>query len=224
MKSWIDFTPNYLTEDEQQSLLAIIRTLKCTPETGQCGPNGIPSHDTIHFGPRQAYLTCVPAEFRVQTAGPIPDFLKPLHTRLENRYCRAFNSIQVQRHYNENSYVLPHSDSIHGDIPMLSLGWPRRFVLTYKRSDKSKLQRWKAGDIYFDQELPSGSLLTLLRSHQFDLNHQMPKANHPCNVRVSLIWRYIAQPVTQSIGRYSLMNGYREYRDAQRAWVAESAS
>jgi hypothetical protein len=224
VKTWIDFVPDFLSDDEQQSLISIILTLKCTPEIGQC-KTAIPSHDTIHFGPRQAYMVCVPQEFRVRSAGPILDVFQPLTNRIQNRYSAFFNSLQINRHYNQNSSILPHSDSIHGHIVMLSLGYPRRFVLTYKFTDKAKtLQRWRAGNVFFDRELPSGSLLTLYRNHQFDLNHQMPKADHPCDMRISLIWRYIAEPLTRELGKQSLMDGYWEYKDAQQKFRAGGAA
>jgi hypothetical protein len=220
MKPWIDFVPNFLSESEQQSLISTIQTLKCVPEIGQC-KTAIPSHDTIHFGPRQAYLVCVPQEFRARSAGPILEPFLPLTARIEDRYQAAFNSLQINRHYNQNSSTLPHSDSIHGHIVMLSLGYPRRFVLTYKFADKAKtLRRWRAGDTLFDRELPSGSLLTLYKNHQFDLNHQMPKADHLCDMRISIIWRYIAEPLTRNLGKQALMDGCWEYKDAQQKFLA----
>jgi hypothetical protein len=106
---------------------------------------------------------------------------------------------------------------MHGDIVMLSLGAPRRFVLRYKHNHKAKNPKWKAGDVYFDKVLPSGSLLTIYKQHQFGLTHEMPAADQPCGVRVALIWRYIAQPVTEKLGRAGLIAGTAEYEAAQAA-------
>ena len=193
-ESWIDYQPNFLSADEAQKRFAWANDLNLwQQETGQC--DAAPTHDTIQWGPRQAYLACVPGEFRVKSSGEIPSELLPLHGTVERRYKAAFNTIQLNRHWNENSVVQPHSDNMHGDIVMLTLidpsfNKPRRFILRYKHDDTSQQQRWKAGDIFFDEVLPSGSLLTIYKAHQFDLTHEMPRADKPCGVRISLIWRY----------------------------------
>ena len=183
-ESWIDYQPNFLSADEAQKRFAWANDLNLwQQETGQC--DAAPTHDTIQWGPRQAYLACVPGEFRVKSSGEIPSELLPLHGTVERRYKAAFNTIQLNRHWNENSVVQPHSDNMHGDIVMLTLidpsfNKPRRFILRYKHDDTSQQQRWKAGDIFFDEVLPSGSLLTIYKAHQFDLTHEMPRADKPC--------------------------------------------
>jgi hypothetical protein len=120
--------------------------MRMQPETGDCIHP--PTHDTIQWGPRQAYLACVPSKYRVTSSGPIPNKLSKLHAEIKQRYQARFNTIQVNRHWNENSFFSPHSDSMHGHIVMVSLGAPRRLILRYKHDDKAKtLNRWKAGDI-----------------------------------------------------------------------------
>jgi hypothetical protein len=169
-KSWIDFEPAFLPPKRAHELFDWLNRQSFSAETASC--TSAPTHDTLHFGPRQAYLSCVPSEFRVVSSGPIPSELLKLHNEIEQRYRATFNSIQGNRHWNANSVVTAHSDNMHGDIVMLSLGKPRRFVLRYKHADKAKtLNRWKAGDIFFDEILPSGSLLTIFKNHQFDLTH-----------------------------------------------------
>ena len=216
-KPWIDYDSAFLTDTTKLS--DWLQTLPYKPETGAC--DRAPTHDTIQFGPRQAYVSCVPKEFRVTSSGPIPEELKELHERVERRYQAAFNTIQINRHWNENSFVSAHSDNMHGHIVMLSLGAPRRFILRYKHDDKAKAARWKAGDIYLDRVLDSGSLLTIYLQHQFDLTHEMPISLEPCGPRISLIWRYLTQSVVDGpLGRRSLADGSAEFKTAQEAWKA----
>src|SRR5579862_2360982 len=66
-------------------------------ETGSCDLE--PTHSTVQFGSRQAYLDCVPKIYRVQSSGDIPDFLAVLKDRLEETYDCTFNSVQVNQHY-----------------------------------------------------------------------------------------------------------------------------
>jgi hypothetical protein len=217
VKPWIDYDPNFLAPERAQALFDWLNTQAMKPETGNCTKP--PTHDTIQWGPRQAYLTCVPSQFRVDSSGPIPNRLSKLHKEIEERYQAHFNTIQVNRHWSENSVVHPHSDNMHGDIVMLSLGAPRRFVLRYKHGHKAKSPRWQAGDIYWDQVLPNGSLLTIYARHQFDLTHEMPAQDHPCDVRISLIWRYLTQSVVRGpLGKQSLIEGQAEYKAAQETW------
>jgi hypothetical protein len=152
---------------------------------------------------------------------PIPKYLQGLHNRIENKYRATFNSIQLNRHWNENSSVHPHSDLMHGHIVMLSLGAPRRFVLKYKKDDKAKtLNRWKAGDIYFDEVLPDGSILTIYKQHQQEVTHEMPKADQTCDYRISMIWRFISTAVTKRLHSTSLWD-VTEYNAAQAKWNGE---
>lgn len=220
---WIDYCPNFLDQVRAQKIVDWIDSLNLKPETGSC--TDAPTHDSIQWGPRQAYLTCVAPGVRIQSSGPIPVQLSKLHEEIEQRYQACFNSIQVNRHWNENSQVHTHSDNMHGDIVMLSLGCPRRFVLRYKHTHKAKTPKWQEGDVFKDETLPNGSLLTIFKRHQFDLTHEMPKAEQPCGPRIALIWRYLTQSVVESpLGRVSLMNGEREYRQAQEHWKAKHNS
>jgi alkylated DNA repair dioxygenase AlkB len=216
MKPWIEYTPGFLAPERAKAIFDWISTQNLKPETGDCTKP--PTHDSIQWGPRQAYIHCVPFGVRIQSSGPIPAKLSKLHAELEQRYQAHFNSIQVNRHWDENSEVGAHSDLMHGHIVMLSLGAERRFVLRYKHDHKAKEPKWKAGDIYFDKSSANGSLLTIYKQHQFDLTHEMPKAEHPCGPRVSLIWRYLALPDTRKLSRDSLIEGQKEYQEAQAQW------
>jgi alkylated DNA repair dioxygenase AlkB len=217
MNTWIDYTADFLVSERAKAMFDWINTQSLKPETGRCGE--APTHDSIQWGPRQAYIACVAPGVRIQSSGPIPVRLSKLHAEIEQRYQAHFNSIQVNRHWDENSVVHAHSDLMHGHIVMLSLGAERRFVLRYKHDHKAKNPKWKAGDIYFDQVLSNGSLLTIYKQHQFDLTHEMPKAEHTCGPKVSLIWRYIAEPVTEKLARDSLIAGQSEYREARAKWA-----
>jgi alkylated DNA repair dioxygenase AlkB len=220
VKDWHDYHPSFLEAGRAKAIFDWLNRQSMKPETGECTKP--PTHDTIQWGPRQAYIFCVPSEYRVASSGPIPNQLSKLHSEIEQRYQARFNTIQVNRHWNENSVVHPHSDNMHGDIVMLSLGAPRRFVLRHKHTHKAKNPKWQAGDIFFDEVLPSGSLLTIYKDHQFDLTHEMPKAEQPCDVRISLIWRYLTQSVVKGpLGQQSLIAGQTEYKAAQEAWLKD---
>jgi len=220
---WIDYQSCFLDQVRAQHIFDWLSKQPMRPETGECKKP--PTHDTIQWGPRQAYLACVPSEFRVTSSGPIPQELSKLHTEIEQRYQAHFNTIQVNRHWDQNSYVQPHTDNMHGHVVMLSLGAPRRFLLRYKHDDKAKAKRWKVGDIFFDQVLPSGSLLTIYKRHQFDLTHEMPTQLEPCGVRISLIWRYLTESVVKGpLGQQSLIQGQAEYKAAQEAWLKAEAA
>lgn len=221
---WHDFDPHFITSGEADTLFNwLMARPEWKNEDGYCPKPGQvmkAQHDALQWGPRQAYLACVPAGFRITSSGPIPQELQALHDRIENKYRATFNSIQLNRHWNENSSVHPHSDLMHGHIVMLSLGAPRRFVLKFKKDDKAKtLNRWKAGDIYFDEVLPHGSILTIYKQHQQDVTHEMPKADQPCSYRISMIWRFISTAVTKRLHSQSLWDT-TEYNAAQAKWGA----
>ncbi len=226
LKPWIDFEPAFLDKAEADDISSWLDAgVEWQKENGYCPKPGQPvvnEHDSIQWGPRQAYLACVPAEFRIVSSGPIPQELKALHARIEQRYQCRFNSIQVNRHYNEKSQVRAHSDHMHGDIVMLSLGQERRFILRHKHDDKAKtLNRWKAGDIYRSLVLPHGSLLTIYARHQHDITHELPKEDHPCESRISVIWRYLtAADVEGPLHRDALIKGRPEFVEAQKHWKA----
>jgi alkylated DNA repair dioxygenase AlkB len=224
---WHDYDPAFLAPQRAYALLAWLnKRHEWKQEDGYC-PKAEqamkPQHDALQWGPRQAYNACVPPEFKIQSSGPIPHKLSKLHDEIAQRYRATFNSIQVNRHWNADSIVHPHSDLMHGHIVMLSLGAPRRFVLKYKKDDKAKtLNRWKAGDVYFDEVLPHGSLLTIFKQHQMDMTHEMPKADAPCGPRISMIWRFISTAVTQKLHSTSLWDT-SEYDAAQAKWKGEQA-
>jgi hypothetical protein len=218
VKPWIDYEPAFLAPNRAQAIFNWLNGLSMKPETGECKKP--PTHDTIQWGPRQAYLYCVPHVYRVKSTGPIPGQLSKLHSEIQQRYQAHFNTIQVNRHWNEKSYVHPHSDNMHGDIVMLSLGAPRRFILKYKHNHRAKNPKWKAGETFFEDILPSGSLLTILKRHQFDLTHEMPAQDEPCSARISVIWRYLTASVVKGpLGQQSIIAGQAEYKEAQEKWI-----
>jgi hypothetical protein len=99
-------------------------------ETGSCTLE--PTHSTVQYGPRQAYLTCVPKIYRVQSSGDAPDFLAAEQARLEAKYDCTFNTIQVNQHYDQNAVVHRHPDSNPGHVCMISVGAVRDFVLSHR--------------------------------------------------------------------------------------------
>jgi hypothetical protein len=81
---WIDYCPNFLDPARAQKVFDWISSLNLKPETGSC--TDTPTHDSIQWGPRQAYLTCVAPDVRIQSSGPIPIQLSKLHAEIEQRY------------------------------------------------------------------------------------------------------------------------------------------
>jgi alkylated DNA repair dioxygenase AlkB len=172
-------------------------------ETGSCTVP--PSHATIHWGPRQAYLDCVPTEYRAKSSGEIPEFLIPLQKRLENKYDCVFNSAQVNKHFGEDAVVHAHTDSNAGHISMISLGAERDFVLKSFAHGRKEFARLKQA---------SGSLLTFFPKEQHKHTHEMPKSPIPCGVRYSIIFRHIQPVLTVSGNLTKKVNGTtKEKRD-----------
>jgi alkylated DNA repair dioxygenase AlkB len=220
-KPWYEFVPDFL--DNPDEILAwLYKQSGWRKEDGYCPTLKRPmrdQHSTIQWGPRQAYNSCVPPDFRIRSSGPIPDFLKPLTERIEERYKQPFNSIQVNRHYDHTSSVHPHSDNMQGDIVMIALGAPRRFVLRFKNDDKAVTKhRWKAGEIFYDPVMPSGSLLTIYAQHQHDLQHELPVQTEPCGERLSMIWRYLTKGNEQHSGLQAYSMGGAEFTAAKKEW------
>jgi len=200
----------YLSTAESTEIIA---RLDATPnfimETGQC--DAPPTHATVQWGPRQSYTPCVPKPFRVKSSGDIPEFLVPLKLRLEKQYNCYFDSIQVNKHFNHNAVVLPHSDSPPGHICMVSVGAERTFRLY-----RGRLQ-WKS--VLVDLQLGNGSLLTLFPKDQWSMEHSMPRNPTPCGARYALLFRYITEALTRdgTIGKPRTS----EEKTARRKTIAE---
>ena len=181
-------------------------------ETGSCDLE--PTHSTVQFGPRQAYLDCVPKVYRVQSSGDIPDSLVVLKGRLEQMYDCTFNSVQVNQHYDHNSTVHAHHDSNPGHICMISVGAERDFCLHYQRPWHKEFARIKLAD---------GSLLTLLPKEQWKMKHRMPRSETPCGIRFSIILRYIPVVLTQTMPKNVLSAKERKKLAAERDAEYEAA-
>src|SRR5271169_4877965 len=155
-------------------------------ETGSCTLE--PTHSTVQYGPRQAYLTCVPKVYRVQSSGNVPDFLAAEQARLEAMYDCTFNSIQVNQHYDHNAEVHRHPDSNPGHICMISVGAVRDFVLSHRTY--ADFARYP---------LAHGSLLTFFPKDQSRMVHSMPRSETPCGIRFSVIFRYVPFVQTETM-------------------------
>jgi alkylated DNA repair dioxygenase AlkB len=185
-----EYIENFITAEDGANLIQKFEESNgwVAKETGSCTIP--PSHATIHWGPRQAYLDCVPTEYRAKSAGDIPDFLVPLQTRLEKKYNCVFNSAQINKHFDHDAVVHAHTDSNAGHICMISIGAERDFVLKSFAHGRKEFARLKQG---------SGSLLTFFPKEQHKHTHEMPKSTEPCGVRYSIIFRHI-QPVLTIAG------------------------
>jgi hypothetical protein len=155
-------------------------------ETGSCTLE--PTHSTVQYGPRQAYLTCVPEVYRVQSSGDAPDFLATEQARLEAMCDCTFNTIQVNQHYDHNAVVHRHPDSNPGHICMISVGAVRDFVLSHRTY--ADFARYP---------LAHGSLLTFFPKDQWRMVHSMPRSETPCGIRYSVIFRYVPFVQTQTM-------------------------
>jgi hypothetical protein len=54
---WIDYDADFPASERAAAILDWINTLNLRPKTGRCGE--VPTHDSIQWGPRQAYVACV---------------------------------------------------------------------------------------------------------------------------------------------------------------------
>lgn len=178
-------------------------------ETGSCTIE--PTHSTVQYGPRQAYLTCVPEVYRVQSLGDAPDFLAAEQARLEALYDCTFNTIQVNQHYDHNAVVHRHPDSNPGHICMISVGAVRDFVLSHRTY--ADFARYP---------LAHGSLLTFFPRDQWRMVHSMPRSETPCGIRFSVIFRYVpfVQTETMVMNIKNSNMGPAEKRYAEKAYKA----
>lgn len=185
-----EYISDFLFRSNANELLAKLETVRgLILETGACDIRKTPpTHATIQWGARQAYLNCVPKPFRAKSSGDIPEWLLPLKTRLEQKYRCIFNSIQVNKHFNQNAVVQPHSDSPAGHICMVSVGAERDFVLRRRKPFFTEFARYR---------LAHGSLLTFFPKDQWRHSHEMPKSETPCGARYALVFRYISEVLTE---------------------------
>jgi alkylated DNA repair dioxygenase AlkB len=183
-----EYIPDFLTAQDADDLFAWLETQRGFQlEIGQC--NGAkPSHATVQWGPRQAYLSCVPKPYRIGSSGDIPEYLMGLKRRLEEKYKCYFDSIQVNKHFDHNASVLPHTDSPPGHICMVSVGAEREFKLDLQGTYKP----------FASLRLAHGSLLTFPPHDQWKYRHRMLKSKTPCGARYSLIFRYITEALQKS--------------------------
>jgi alkylated DNA repair dioxygenase AlkB len=176
-----EYISDFVLPDESTDLFARLEQVDGLHlETGSCSLK--PSHATVQWGPRQSYLDCVPKAYRAKSSGDIPEWLMPLKLRLEKKYDCYFDSIQVNKHFNENAIVHAHSDSPPGHICMVSLGAERNFRLALRFGSHRTLA---------NIPLANGSLLTFFPNDQQRHTHEMPRSKTPCGARYALIFRYI---------------------------------
>jgi alkylated DNA repair dioxygenase AlkB len=182
-----EYIPDFVLSDVAADLFARLEQVDGFHlETGSCSLK--PSHATVQWGPRQSYLDCVPKAYRAKSSGDIPEWLMPLKLRLEKKYNCYFDSIQVNKHFNENAIVHAHSDSPPGHIGMVSLGAERKFKLKLRFGSHRTLA---------DIQLAPGSLLTFFPGDQRRHTHEMPRSKTPCGARYALVFRYITEALVR---------------------------
>lgn len=213
--------PDFLSPDESRNLFDWLEPQRgFVVETGSC--HLAPTHATVQWGLRQGYLSCVPRPYRAKSSGPIPDYLVPLMRRIQERYTCVFNSVQVNKHFNEKAVVHSHADSPAGHICMVSVGAEREFVLRRRRPYFTEFARVK---------LANGSLLTFFPREQWKHSHEMPRSAKPCGARYALVFRYISQALVpdgvidkKTSAERKLINRARdtEYEAAQKSFAHKS--
>ena len=182
-----EYIPDFILSDEAADLFARLEQVDGFHlETGSCSLK--PSHATVQWGPRQSYLDCVPKAFRAKSSGNIPEWLLPLKRRLETKYACYFDSIQVNKHFNENAIVHSHSDSPPGHICMVSLGAERNFKISLRFGSHRTLANIPLAD---------GSMLTFFPGDQWRHTHEMPRSKTPCGARYALVFRYITEALVR---------------------------
>jgi hypothetical protein len=201
-----EYIPDFLTAEASADLFARLKKLQGYKfETGSCTLR--PSHATVQYGPRQAYITCVPLAYRVKSSGEIPDFLLALKRRVEAQYDCYFNSVQINQHFNHNAQVHGHHDSNPGHIVMISVGAVRDFCLTHQRPSYAEFARIP---------LANGSMLTFFPKDQWKMRHRMPRSETPCDVRFSVIFRYIPEILTQTMPKNAVTSKDKRQIAAER--------
>lgn len=182
----IEYIADFVLSDAADLIARLDRVNGFHLETGSCTLK--PSHATVQWGPRQAYLDCVPKAYRAKSSGDMPEWLMPLKRRLETKYDCYFDSVQVNKHFNENAIVHAHSDSPPGHICMVSLGAERNFKLRLRFGSHRTLA---------DIRLANGSLLTFFPKDQWRHTHEMPRSETPCGTRYALVFRYITDALVR---------------------------
>lgn len=120
---------------------------------------------------------------------PLP-WLEPLaalRRRLERHLAQRFNSVLLNYYRDGADSMGSHSDDEpelgpRPLIAMVSLGAPRRFVLTPRRG--------RPGDPW-RRELAAGSLLVMAGNCQHSWQHAVPKTRRSVGGRISLTYRQI---------------------------------
>jgi len=182
-----EYIRDFVLSDEAADLFARLEQVDGFHlETGSCDLK--PSHATVQWGPRQSYLDCVPKAYRAKSSGDVPEWLMPLKRRLEIEYNCYFDSIQVNKHFNENAIVDSHSDSPPGHICMVSLGAERNFRMALRGPSYRTLA---------NIPLANGSLLTFFPNDQWRHTHAMPRSKTPCGARYALVFRYITDALVR---------------------------
>jgi len=176
IQTW-EYIANFLTRDEADELLAVLRE----QQPKEAGDKTRVSHGPQIF-PRDKKNSDSQWFTTAQNQKPEPPLLTTLLARLRDKYAVPFNSIQCNYHEGA-SEVGEHPDP-HGTVCMLRVGAPRGdFIVAplENRSQKTPLV------------LEHGSLLTFLKSTY----HSM-KPNPAAGPCVSVIFRLVTEPLTQS--------------------------
>jgi alkylated DNA repair dioxygenase AlkB len=117
---------------------------------------------------------------------PWPRLLQVVRERLGDELGVDFNSVLANLYRDGNDSMGWHSDAEpelgpRPQIASLSLGAPRRFVLTHRRDPSIRRAL----------ELPHGSLLVMRDATQCNYRHSLPRTAKPVGPRINLTFRRI---------------------------------
>lgn len=189
--AWVLFVPGFLArhgEDHEASMARLVRALPLRQETvrvfGRSHPT--PRLTSWHGDPGCAYAY----SGRLFEPEPWTDELARLRDLLAPTCGVRFNSVLANYYRDGADSIGAHSDDERelGPAPddvrigSLSLGAPRRFVVTHRRTGERR--EWALG---------GGSLLLMGGTMQRGYRHRVPKTRRPVGPRLNLTFRFVRQ-------------------------------
>ena len=170
------YIESFLAPAQAQALLAAVEFLPWT--RGKFRGRPVPREE-VWMGPysyKFSGRTLAPSEWTSEIAA--------VRERIQARYGGAYNSVLLNRYWDENDSVSWHSDDepemdpAH-PIASLSLGAARVFRIRH-RGTKEHAQSYV---------LTSGSLLVMPAGFQREHQHCVPKSKIACGTRINLTFR-----------------------------------
>jgi alkylated DNA repair dioxygenase AlkB len=169
------YIESFVTPTETRALLAAVERLPWT--RGQFRGRPVPREE-VWMGPyeyRFSGHTLAPSQWTPE--------IEAVRERIRSQFGGAYNSVLLNRYWNEDDSVSWHSDDepemdpAH-PIASLSLGAPRIFRVRQIGSKEAQ-----------NRLLASGSLLVMPAGFQRKYRHCVPKSKIPCGTRINVTFR-----------------------------------